>query len=64
MEIYKVIFKKKKEKGVFDLNKTGKFERYVVSDDINDVFKVLKDKEQIKIIEITQISSGNVFIEE
>ena len=31
---------------------------------INDVFKVLKDKEQIKIIEITQISSGNVFIEE
>ena len=31
---------------------------------INGVFKVLKDKEQIEIIEITQISSGNVFIEE
>lgn len=64
MEIYKVIFEKKQDKGVFDLNKAGEFERYVIAGDINDVFKVLKDKEQIKIIEITQISSGNVFIEE
>lgn len=64
MEIYKVIFEKKQENGVFDLNKAGEFERYVIAGDINDVFKVLKDKEQIKIIEITQISSGNVFIEE
>ena len=64
MEIYKVIFRKKQEKGVFDLNKTGEFERYVIANDINSVFKVLKDKEQIEIIEITQISSGNVFIEE
>lgn len=64
MEIYKVIFRKKQENGVFDLNKAGEFERYVIAGDINGVFKVLKDKEQIKIIEITQISSGNVFIEE
>lgn len=64
MEIYKVVFRKKQEKGVFDLNKTGKFERYVIAGDINGVFKVLKDKDQIEIIEITQISSGNVFIEE
>lgn len=64
MEIYKVIFRKKQEKGVFDLNKTGEFERYVIANDINSVFKVLKDKEQIEIIEITQISSSNVFIEE
>lgn len=64
MEIYKVIFRKKQEKGVFDLNKTGEFERYVIANDINSVFKVLKDKEQIEIIEINQISSGNVFIEE
>ena len=64
MEIYKVIFRKKQEKGSFDLNKAGEFERYVIAGDINDVFKVLKDKEQIEIIEITQISSGNVFIEE
>ena len=52
MEIYKVIFRKKQEKGVFDLNKAGEFERYVIAGDINDVFKVLKDKEQIEIIEI------------
>ena len=64
MEIYKVIFRKKQEKGVFDLNKAGEFERYVIAGNINDVFKVLKDKEQIEIIEITQIASGNVFIEE
>ena len=64
MEIYKVIFRKKQEKGVFDLNKAGELERYVIAGDINDVFKALKDKEQIEIIEITQISSGNVFIEE
>ena len=64
MEIYKVIFRKKQEKGVFDLNKAGEFERYVIADDINGVFKVLKDKEQIEIIEITQISTGNVYIEE
>ena len=64
MEIYKVIFRKKQEKGVFDLNKAGEFERYVIAGDINDVLKVLKDKEQIEIIEITQISSGNVFIED
>ena len=60
MEIYKVIFEKKQENGVFDLNQAGKFERYVIAGDINGVFKVLKDKEQIKIIEITRISSGNV----
>ena len=64
MEIYKVIFEKKQEKGVFDLNKAGEFERYVIAGDINDVFFFFLDKEQIKIIEITQISSGNVFIEE
>ena len=64
MEIYKVIFRKKQEKGAFDLNKAGEFERYVIAGDINGVFKVLKDKEQIEIIEITQISSGNVFVEE
>ena len=64
MEIYKVIFRKKQEKGVFDLNKAGEFERYVIAGDINDVFKVLKGKEQIEIIEITQISTGNVYIEE
>ena len=64
MEIYKVIFRKKQEKGVFDLNKAGEFERYVIAEDINGVFKTLKDKEQIEIIEITQISTGNVYIEE
>ena len=64
MEIYKVIFRKKQEKGIFDLNKVGEFERYVIAEDINGVFKTLKDKEKIEIIEITQISIGNVYIEE
>ena len=46
------------------LYKAGEFERYVIAGDINGVFKVLKDKEQIEITEIIKISSGNVFIEE